>query len=101
MRAVRKENAEEPQLTVPGLLNSLGLGKYSIIFQAEEVDMTALKQMGDNDLKDLGIPMGCIIRTPPHSSWNNFMKAVYKSLPSSLQFMYFSSVCYMLAPFGS
>ncbi|KAK1291378.1 hypothetical protein QJS10_CPB17g00606 [Acorus calamus] len=50
--------AEEPQLTVPGLLNSLGLGKYSIIFQAEEVDMTALKQMGDNDLKDLGIPMG-------------------------------------------
>eukprot|EP00262_Sarcandra_glabra_P019502 TRINITY_DN736_c0_g1_i2.p1 TRINITY_DN736_c0_g1~~TRINITY_DN736_c0_g1_i2.p1 ORF type:complete len:331 (+),score=52.43 TRINITY_DN736_c0_g1_i2:201-1193(+) len=48
---------EEP-LTVAGLLHSLGLGKYSIIFQAEEVDMTALKQMGDNDLKELGIPMG-------------------------------------------
>ncbi|XP_058112121.1 uncharacterized protein LOC131255430 isoform X2 [Magnolia sinica] len=49
--------AEEP-LSVAGLLHSLGLGKYSILFQAEEVDMTALKQMGDNDLKELGIPMG-------------------------------------------
>ncbi|OVA16252.1 HhH-GPD domain [Macleaya cordata] len=47
---------EEP-VTVAGLLNSLGLGKYAIMFQAEEVDMTALKQMGDNDLKELGIPM--------------------------------------------
>lgn len=48
---------EEP-LTVASLLNSLGLGKYAILFQAEEVDMTALKQMGDTDLKELGIPMG-------------------------------------------
>lgn len=45
-------------LTVDGLLQSLGLDKYAIYFKAEEVDMTALKQMGDNDLKDLGIPMG-------------------------------------------
>ncbi|XXG71194.1 hypothetical protein AAC387_Pa07g0502 [Persea americana] len=49
--------ADEP-LTVSGLLHSLGLGKYYIHFQAEEVDMTALKQMGDNDLKEMGIPMG-------------------------------------------
>ncbi|CAK7332767.1 unnamed protein product [Dovyalis caffra] len=48
--------AEEPQ-TVEGLLHSLGLGKYAIIFKAEEVDMTALKQMGESDLKELGIPM--------------------------------------------
>ncbi|KAF5203269.1 Sterile alpha motif (SAM) domain-containing protein [Thalictrum thalictroides] len=46
------------EVNVSTLLNSLGLGKYAIIFQAEEVDMTALKQMGDADLKDLGIPMG-------------------------------------------
>ncbi|GMI99730.1 hypothetical protein like AT1G70180 [Hibiscus trionum] len=46
------------QQTVEGLLHSLGLGKYAIIFKAEEVDMTALKQMGENDLKELGIPMG-------------------------------------------
>ncbi|XP_050946361.1 uncharacterized protein LOC103503334 isoform X1 [Cucumis melo] len=44
--------------TIDGLLQSLGLGKYSILFKAEEVDMTALKQMGENDLKELGIPMG-------------------------------------------
>lgn len=48
---------EEAQ-TVEGLLHSLGLGKYSILFKAEEVDMTALKQMGESDLKELGIPMG-------------------------------------------
>ncbi|XP_054810418.1 uncharacterized protein LOC129311933 [Prosopis cineraria] len=45
-------------LTVSGLLHSLGLEKYEIAFRAEEVDMTVLKQMGDKDLKDLGIPMG-------------------------------------------
>ncbi|XP_058192911.1 uncharacterized protein LOC131310116 [Rhododendron vialii] len=45
-------------LTVDGLLHSLGLDKYAIYFKAEEVDMTALKQMGDNDFKNLGIPMG-------------------------------------------
>ncbi|XP_068638155.1 uncharacterized protein [Aristolochia californica] len=48
----------EESATVAGLLNLLGLGKYAILFQAEEVDMTALRQMGDNDLKALGIPMG-------------------------------------------
>ncbi|KAK6928237.1 Sterile alpha motif domain [Dillenia turbinata] len=48
---------EEP-LTVAGLLHSLGLGKYVILFQAEEIDMAALRQMGDQDLKELGIPMG-------------------------------------------
>ncbi|KAI4314269.1 hypothetical protein L6164_027195 [Bauhinia variegata] len=50
-------SGDAPQ-TVDGLLNALGLGKYALIFKAEEVDMTALKQMGENDLKELGIPMG-------------------------------------------
>lgn len=49
---------DQPPVTVASLLNSLGLGKYAINFQAEEVDMAALKQMGDRDLKELGIPMG-------------------------------------------
>lgn len=49
---------DQPPVTVASLLNSLGLGKYAIHFQAEEVDMAALKQMGDRDLKELGIPMG-------------------------------------------
>ncbi|XP_061996575.1 uncharacterized protein LOC133714465 isoform X2 [Rosa rugosa] len=47
----------DEQQTVDGLLQHLGLGKYAIIFKAEEIDMTALKQMGENDLKELGIPM--------------------------------------------
>lgn len=49
--------SEEPA-TVSSLLHSLGLGKYVVSFQFEEVDMTVLKQMGDKDLKDMGIPMG-------------------------------------------
>ncbi|KAH8966514.1 hypothetical protein BDL97_03G028800 [Sphagnum fallax] len=44
--------------TVTGLLQSLGLAKYSLIFQAEEVDMAALRHMSDSDLKELGMPMG-------------------------------------------
>ncbi|KAM0062330.1 putative sterile alpha motif domain-containing protein [Helianthus debilis subsp. tardiflorus] len=45
-------------LTVEGFLRSLGLEKYLISFKVEEVDMSALSQMGDQDLKELGIPMG-------------------------------------------
>uniref|UniRef100_A0A2P2K642 Uncharacterized protein LOC8280587 isoform X1 n=1 Tax=Rhizophora mucronata TaxID=61149 RepID=A0A2P2K642_RHIMU len=48
----------EESLTVMGFLHSLGLGKYAVSFQAEEVDMTVLKQMGDKDLREMGIPMG-------------------------------------------
>ncbi|KAG7025414.1 hypothetical protein SDJN02_11909 [Cucurbita argyrosperma subsp. argyrosperma] len=44
--------------SVDDFLQSLGLEKYSITFQAEEVDMTALVHMGDEDLKALGVPMG-------------------------------------------
>ncbi|XP_022865827.1 ankyrin repeat and SAM domain-containing protein 4B-like isoform X2 [Olea europaea var. sylvestris] len=44
--------------SVDSFLESLGLEKYSITFQAEEVDMITLVHMGDEDLKALGIPMG-------------------------------------------
>ncbi|KAE9463759.1 hypothetical protein C3L33_04335, partial [Rhododendron williamsianum] len=43
--------------SVDSFLQSLGLEKYSITFQAEEVDMTALVYMTDEDLKALGVPM--------------------------------------------
>ncbi|XP_057484636.1 uncharacterized protein LOC130771014 [Actinidia eriantha] len=43
--------------SVDSFLQSLGLEKYSITFQAEEVDMTALLHVTDGDLKALGIPM--------------------------------------------
>ncbi|CAM8894142.1 unnamed protein product [Rhodiola kirilowii] len=51
-------NVGEEPTTVSGLLQSLGLSKYYINFQAEEVDMLTLRQMGDIDLKEMGIPMG-------------------------------------------
>ncbi|XP_047324176.1 uncharacterized protein LOC124927754 [Impatiens glandulifera] len=44
--------------SVENFLKSLGLEKYGITFKAEEIDIATLKQMEDNDLKDLGIPMG-------------------------------------------
>ncbi|CAH8257687.1 unnamed protein product [Arabidopsis lyrata] len=50
-------SVEEP-LSVDGFLNSIGLGKYSLAFKREEVDMTTIKQMKESDLKDLIIPMG-------------------------------------------
>ncbi|KAH1205680.1 Phospholipase DDHD2 [Glycine max] len=44
--------------SVDEFLRSLCLEKYLITFQAEEVDMTALNHMTDEDLKAMGIPMG-------------------------------------------
>lgn len=45
-------------MTVSSFLQSLGLSKYSITFQAEEIDMSVLRLMKDEELKELGIPMG-------------------------------------------
>ncbi|KAH9543969.1 hypothetical protein CY35_13G092900 [Sphagnum magellanicum] len=56
--SVTKPSAGGSEQTVAALLQSLGLGKYSIILQAEEVDMTALRHMSESDLKELGMPMG-------------------------------------------
>ncbi|XP_024376722.1 uncharacterized protein [Physcomitrium patens] len=49
-------NTEEQ--TVRTFLHSLGLEKYVATFQSEEIDMAALGHMSDNDLKELGVPMG-------------------------------------------
>ncbi|KAJ4728466.1 Ankyrin repeat and SAM domain-containing protein [Melia azedarach] len=54
----RKKVQQKAEMSVDSFLRSLGLEKYSITFQAEEVDMTALVHMTDEDLKALGIPMG-------------------------------------------
>ncbi|GJN37113.1 hypothetical protein PR202_gb26038 [Eleusine coracana subsp. coracana] len=53
-KKISQPKAESPLDT---FLSSLGLEKYSITFQAEEVDMAALRHMTDSDLKALGIPM--------------------------------------------
>nr|CAN78377.1 hypothetical protein VITISV_011025 [Vitis vinifera] len=52
-----KKVASQADTSVDGFLQSLGLEKYLITFQAEEVDMTALIHMTDEDLKAMGIPM--------------------------------------------
>lgn len=54
----KKKSSRKDENTVQGLLQSLGLEKYSITFLAEEIDMAALTHMTDEDLKALGIPMG-------------------------------------------
>jgi len=53
-----KANVDGDAQTVRSLLQSLGLEKYWITFQAEEVDMAVLRHMSDTDLKELGVPMG-------------------------------------------
>ncbi|KAK6937633.1 Sterile alpha motif domain [Dillenia turbinata] len=54
----KKKSQQKADTSVDVFLQSLGLEKYSITFQAEEIDMTALIHMTDEDLKALGIPMG-------------------------------------------
>ncbi|KAG6541181.1 hypothetical protein Mapa_017415 [Marchantia paleacea] len=54
----KPQPVEVDENSIAGLLQSLGLSKYLITFQAEEVDMAALQHMGDDDLKELGVPMG-------------------------------------------
>ncbi|KAM6564891.1 hypothetical protein CsatB_024889 [Cannabis sativa] len=56
--AAKKKAPQKASTSVDDFLHSLGLEKYSITFQAEEVDMTALTHMTDEDLKAIGIPMG-------------------------------------------
>ncbi|CAL9184936.1 uncharacterized protein LOC103979362 [Musa acuminata AAA Group] len=56
--ASTKPSQHKSELSVDGFLHSLGLEKYLITFQAEEIDMAALKHMNDEDLRALGIPMG-------------------------------------------
>ncbi|XVF81210.1 hypothetical protein PTKIN_Ptkin15bG0137800 [Pterospermum kingtungense] len=54
----RKKAQQKADSSVEGFLQSLGLEKYAITFQAEEVDMAALVHMTDEDLKAMGMPMG-------------------------------------------
>ncbi|CAJ1794839.1 unnamed protein product [Sphenostylis stenocarpa] len=55
---IPKKVSRKADASLDEFLLSLGLEKYLISFQAEEVDMTALNHMTDEDLKAMGIPMG-------------------------------------------
>ncbi|KAM0859278.1 hypothetical protein ACQ4PT_047298 [Festuca glaucescens] len=54
----KKTSQPKAESPLDNFLKSLGLEKYSVNFQAEEVDMAALRHMTESDLKALGIPMG-------------------------------------------
>ncbi|OAY34775.1 Usher syndrome type-1G protein homolog [Manihot esculenta] len=56
--APRKKSQQKADTSIEAFLQSIGLEKYLITFQAEEVDMTALVHMNDEDLKAIGMPMG-------------------------------------------
>eukprot|EP00899_Mesostigma_viride_P016700 jgi/Mesvir1/25030/Mv16969-RA.1 len=52
------QKAPKADKEVEQLLVSLGLEKYLSLFVDEEIDMDALEQLEDEDLKELGVPMG-------------------------------------------
>ncbi|KAK1355994.1 SAM domain-containing protein [Heracleum sosnowskyi] len=56
--SISKKKTVQKAETVDSFLQSLGLEKYSLTFQVEEIDMAAILHMNDADLKDLSIPMG-------------------------------------------
>jgi hypothetical protein len=39
-------------------LDRLGLAKYAPIFAAAEVDVDVLRRLSENDLRELGVPLG-------------------------------------------
>ncbi|KAL5230598.1 hypothetical protein ABZP36_029374 [Zizania latifolia] len=79
--SVPKQSQEKTDSSLDNLLKSLDLQKYSINFQAEEVDMKALLHMNEDDMKSLGIPMGP--RKKILSALASKKKKSSRSLPSS------------------
>lgn len=53
-QATRKPAAR----TVPGLLEALDLSRFAPLFEAEEIDWTAFTLLNEEDLKELGLPLG-------------------------------------------
>ncbi len=39
-------------------LQGLGLGKYAVAFEDNEIDLAAARDLNEDDLKELGIAMG-------------------------------------------
>ncbi|XP_027767596.1 uncharacterized protein LOC107031699 isoform X1 [Solanum pennellii] len=76
---VSKKKPQQKAESVDNFLQSLGLEKYAITFQAEEVDMAALVHMTDEDLKAIGIPMRrewCdAVLVKWHGQWSFLLRA--------------------------
>ena len=50
--------ATKSRSSVGNFLDGLGLSKYAEVFDKHEIDMVALRLMSENDLANVGIPMG-------------------------------------------
>ena len=60
------------------LLAELGIGKYANAFAENEIDLDAARYLSDDDLKELGLPMGprrkfaaAIERLSPEPYWQS------------------------------
>ncbi|KAK7110285.1 triacylglycerol hydrolase DDHD2-like [Littorina saxatilis] len=52
------EEEAEKELTLEGLLEKVGLKEKVAIFHQEQIDLESLSMCSEQDLKDLGLPMG-------------------------------------------
>jgi uncharacterized protein YjiS (DUF1127 family) len=43
---------------IADLLKQLGLGQYAQRFAENEIDVSVLRHLTDQDLKDIGVPLG-------------------------------------------
>jgi hypothetical protein len=48
--------------SVSGLLRTVGLGEYEQLFRDSAIDMAALELLSRDDLKELGLPLGAIVK---------------------------------------
>lgn len=53
-----EEEPAAPELTLEGLLEKVGLKDKMEIFHREQIDLESLSMCSEQDLKDLGLPMG-------------------------------------------
>ncbi|XP_076460329.1 triacylglycerol hydrolase DDHD2-like [Babylonia areolata] len=57
-RGKSEEKAAEPELTLEGVLEKVGLKNKMSVFEEEQIDLDALLMCTEQDLKDLHLPMG-------------------------------------------
>ena len=54
----QRPKASKPQQQIADWLQKLGLGQYAQRFAENEIDVSVLPHLTDQDLKDIGIPLG-------------------------------------------
>lgn len=49
-------------MSVAGLMQAVGLSEYLALFEEQSIDMAALELLSRDDLKELGLPLGAIVK---------------------------------------